>query len=370
MCTAPAGSLLARRYAAAMMGAPSPAGADEVELVRHEYESSLSWRLTRPLRALRRHTRSVSQPALRGAGSEGANHDSWLEHFWGERLDRIDAACERGGPERFALFRDLDVDLWALLLSQEYESYPNIRALLPGMPEPALQQLWVGSSGLRLANQSKSFYEKLSQRFGRYAEVPLEQARVLDFGCGWGRLTRYLARDVEPGRLYGCDPVPAILDVCRQSRVPANLARTDFVPERLPFEERFDLAFSFSVFTHLSEAAHEACLGALHAALNPGAILALTVRPPDFLALSELMHPLLSSLGSDLGAWLEEPRYLFVPHAAGPENMLYDGGEPTYGESVVTLAYIEQRWSSMFELLDVAPLIGDLHQVMLTLRRR
>ena len=37
----------------------------------------------------------------------------------------------------------------------------------------------------------------------------------------------------------------------------------------------FDLAYSFSVFTHISEAAAEACLGALHRALNPGGLLIL-----------------------------------------------------------------------------------------------
>jgi hypothetical protein len=42
----------------------------------------------------------------------------------------------------------------------------------------------------------------------------------------------------------------------------------------------------------------------------------------------------------------------------------------TYGEAVITLPYIRERWTSLFELLDVELLIGDLHQVMVTLRRR
>ena len=93
---------------------------------------------------------------------------------------------------------------------------------------------------------------------------------MLDFGCGWGRLTRMLARDVAPGNLFGCDPAQGILDVCRADRVPAELARSDFLPQRVPFDGPFDLAFAFSVFTHLSERAAEASLDALHAALAPG----------------------------------------------------------------------------------------------------
>lgn len=193
---------------------------------------------------------------------------------------------------------------------------------------------------------------------------------MVDFGCGWGRLTRFLARDVAPGQLYACDPVDAILDVCRQTGVPAVLGRTDFLPEQLPFDERFDLAFAFSVFTHLSEVAHESCLRALHRAVVPGGIVVVTVRPPDYLHLSPRLHPVLETLGADYRARLEEPRFLFVPHPPEPVHPQYAGGEMTYGETVITLPYIRERWTSMFELVDVHVMVGDLYQVMITLRRR
>jgi SAM-dependent methyltransferase len=170
--------------------------------------------------------------------------------------------------------------------------------------------------------------------------------------------------------VYGCDPVQQILDVCRDTGVPATLARSDFLPQRLPFDETFDLAFAFSVFTHLSEAAHERALRALHGSLRPGAILVLTVRPPGYLWLSALMRPALEALGPEPAAGLQEPRYLFVPHPAQDSHLQYEGGEMTYGEAVITLPYVRERWSPLFELLDVDVLVGDLYQVMVTLRRR
>jgi SAM-dependent methyltransferase len=357
------------------MGVPqSPVPATELDLLRREYESSLSWRVTRPLRALGRFAREVSRTGGRRSGRPpsltSGRYDSWLEHFHAGQLGRIDAACADAGPESLTLFRDLDVDLWALLLTQEYEVYPNIRSLLPSVPDPSLQQLWNGASGAVLASQSASFYRKLCERFSRHSDVPLAHARVVDFGCGWGRLTRFLARDVQPGRLYGCDPVEQILAVCRDNGVAATLARSDFSPERLPFTESFDLAFSFSVFTHISEAAHESCLRALHASLRPGGVLALTVRPPEYLHFCELMHPVLESLGPDYRGRLDEPRYLFVPHPAEPSHLQYEGGDMTYGETVITLPFIRERWSPMFDLVDIDLLVGDLHQVMLTLKRR
>ena len=151
--------------------------------------------------------------------------------------------------------------------------------------------------------------------------------------------------------------------------MPAVLARCDFVPLRLPFAERFDLVFAFSVFTHISEAAHDASLRAIHASLDPGGILIVTIRSPAYLSYSEAMHPLLASLGPDPLAALAEPRYLFAPHAARPEHPQYDGGEMTYGETVISLAYVQERWAPLFELVDVSLLSEDLHQVVLTLRR-
>jgi SAM-dependent methyltransferase len=341
---------------------PSPGAASAFDPIRSEYESSLSWRVTRPLRALGRGARALRpRPAETAApGIAQRRYDSWLEHFHGDRLDPIEAACQAGGAERLALFRDFDADLWALLLTQEYGVYPNIRALLPTMPDAGLQVLWNGASGVQLAAQGAAFYRKVVERFAQAHEQPLSDARVLDFGCGWGRMTRFFARDVTPGRLFGCDPVQGILDVCAESGVPARFARSEFMPDRLPFDDRFDLAFSFSVFTHLSEAAHERCLRALHAALAPGGILVVTVRPPEYLP---------DALDPVRAARLQEPRYLFVPHDPDPRHPQLGGTEMAYGEAVVTLPYVRERWAPLFELLEVDLLIGDLFQVMLTLRR-
>jgi SAM-dependent methyltransferase len=350
-------------------------GADVGELarVRQEYESSLSWRLTRPLRAAGR---------IRGAlgprkAPDGVSQlppqdrlDSWLEHFYGDRLAAIDAACAKSTGGGYALFRDLDDDLWALLLTQQYELYPHIKALLPSVPEPEFQELWNGRSGLALAAQSRSFYTRLRAAYERYGGRPLADSSVLDFGCGWGRLTRYLARDLAPGRLYGCDPVEGILDVCRANGVPTTLSRSDFLPEQLPFNQRFDLVFAFSVFTHLSEQAHRQSLRALHRSLAPDGILIVTIRPPDYLARCAPMRPLLEALGADTQAALAAPRYLFVPHAVDPHHPVqHDEGQTDYGETVITLAYIRERWARWFELLDIGVELEDPHQVILTMRR-
>jgi SAM-dependent methyltransferase len=318
---------------------------------------------------IRRVTRALRREPAGTAPPPAPWYDALLEQVDGERLRTIDAACREGGTEAFALFRDLDADVWALLLSLEYTGFPNIRALLPSLPEPGFQELWNGTSGIPLAMQGLAFYERLRARYGEHSTRPLESSRVLDFGCGWGRLTRFLARDVKPGRLYGCDPVEGVLDVCRECRVPATLARSDVAPQRLPFDEPFDLAFAFSVLTHLSEDAAAACLSALHRALRPGGILVATVRPLEYARLDRSLRAQLDELGGDSSARLAEPLHLFVPHAPDPGHPQQVGGAMTYGEALVTPAQVRDRWSKWFELVATDLLLADLFQVVLTLRR-
>lgn len=325
-----------------------------------------SWTVSGPLRALDRAARALRSGAAIDSTAIQGGYDSWLEQYYGEQLRQIDAACAGAGPEAFTLFEVVDVDLWALLLTQQYTLYPNIRALLPDVPEPALQEIWNGNSGLALASQSSAFYRKLIERFHEHSPSPFRDCNVLDFGCGWGRLTRFLARDVRPGHLYGCDPVQEIVDVCRQTRLPAILSRSEFVPDRLPFEQQFEFAYSFSVFTHLSERAHLSCLRALHDALCPDAILVVTVRPLEYLNLCESMRPVRDAVEADA---TRRALYLFAAHPAPPMQAPDQSREPTYGETVITLPYVRERWSELFELLAVDLLLGDLHQVMLTLRR-
>src|SRR5262245_22566475 len=137
----------------------------ELELLRQEYESSLSWRVTKPLRALRRRTRHP-RPAPPSLGR--GRLDPWLAAVDDDRLRALDAACADGGPEVYARFRDLDADLWALLLTQEQTLHPHLAAFLPGVPDAALQRLWNGASGLELAAQSVVFYRRLLERYAQH----------------------------------------------------------------------------------------------------------------------------------------------------------------------------------------------------------
>ena len=158
--------------------------------------------------------------------------------------------------------------------------------------------------------------------------------------------------------------------MCRDTGVPAELAKTEFLPERLPYDEPFDLAYSFSVFTHISERAADTCLKAIHAVLRPGR-RARAHRPPARVPRVQPAHARRApGLRPQPARRMAEAHYLFAPHAAEESHLQYEGGEMTYGETVITLPFLRERWGSLFDVVDSTVLIGDLYQVAVTLVRR
>ena len=103
----------------------------------------------------------------------------------------------------------------------------------------------------------------------------------------------------------------------------------------------------------------------------------MTIRPPAYLSESELMRPLMDALGPDTRAAMATPRYLYVPHPLAPRASPTDpqhpqaksDGQIEYGETVITMPYVRERWSSRFELLETNVQLEDTQQVILTLRR-
>lgn len=100
--------------------------------------------------------------------------------------------------------------------------------------------------------------------------------RVLDFGCGSGRVLRYFQTEAQKGEFWACDiHYPSILwlseDFPSYFRVFAN---ADVPP--LPIEsDCFDLIYAISVFRHIATTWKEWLLE-LRRALKPGGILLVT----------------------------------------------------------------------------------------------
>lgn len=176
--------------------------------------------------------------------------------------------------------------------------------------------------------------------------------RVLDFGCGCGRIARWLAPDVlaRGGGFSGCDLNPRLVAWCR-----ANLAGAYFengLQPPLALETgSIDFAYAHSVLTHLTEATAQAWLSELRRVLSPGGIAVVTFHDEEFAArwgppearagLARQAYFVWNNAleGSNyMSAWTTRARFAELAAAAGLEvAALEPGGQARPDQAVAVL---------------------------------
>ncbi len=110
------------------------------------------------------------------------------------------------------------------------------------------------------------------------AGTPLEELdRILDFGCGCGRVLRHW-EGLDGPAVEGCDYNPKLV-----RWITANLsfaeATTNRLQPPLPYDaDRFDLVYALSVFTHLDESLHHTWMSELRRVVRPGGFLIITTH--------------------------------------------------------------------------------------------
>jgi SAM-dependent methyltransferase len=102
-----------------------------------------------------------------------------------------------------------------------------------------------------------------------------ELDRVLDFGCGCGRVARHWA-ELEGPEVHGCDYNAELIAWCEDNLPFLRTARNALEPPTRYQDASFDLVYAFSVLTHLSEPLQHAWMGELRRILRPGGLLLIT----------------------------------------------------------------------------------------------
>ncbi|HEX4960092.1 MAG TPA: class I SAM-dependent methyltransferase [Thermoanaerobaculia bacterium] len=128
------------------------------------------------------------------------------------------------------------------------------------------------------ASIAGSLGQVLRWRFGKAGGV----RSLLDFASGYGRVTRFLVREVPPERVWVAD-VYAEGVRFQAERFGVHGLVSAIRPEDFACGERFDAILVTSLFTHLPEERFVAWLRVLLGLLNPGGLLAFSAHSPEVL---------------------------------------------------------------------------------------
>jgi len=179
-------------------------------------------------------------------------------------------------------------------------------------------------------------------------------SRILDFGCGCGRVMAWYAVLFPNCRLYGTD-----IDQQAIEWSQANLgdlgqfSQNDEIPPLSFDSDTFDFIYCISIFTHLPEDMQLSWLAELRRVTKIGGYLILTVHGQD----------LLGPNCKDESKKLREHGFLYL-RGSGTAGL-----PDFYHTSFHTPRYVFEKWSKFFQVVKIIPKGCGGHQDIVICRR-
>lgn len=236
--------------------------------------------------------------------------------------------------------RDMRRDAWCEAFVKFAASGENPLGL-PAFPEEDIQRLTNSQANAETMRGAADFYRILDETLMAHSGIT---GGLLDFGAGWGRITRLLLRSLPPEAITAVDVDARLVDAGA-----AQLPGIDFLRmesgDRLPFADAsFAVVIANSVLSHLSEEAHHFYLAEIARVLSPGGLFVGTT---------------LSS--RTYRTWLGQPAYReWISGLLGPPDAVMSslangefvyarsGRWTDYGIALLPEDYVEQHWQRHF----------------------
>ena len=103
-----------------------------------------------------------------------------------------------------------------------------------------------------------------------------EPFKLLEFAAGYGRVSRHVVKAIPQAQIVASDIHPAAVGFLRQIGIDAH--QSSATPQTFSIDQRFDVIFALSFFTHMPKSTWAGWLQALLRHLEPGGCLVFTTH--------------------------------------------------------------------------------------------
>jgi hypothetical protein len=245
---------------------------------------------------------------------------------------------------------------------------------MPSLPSDEVQTGFTALSGRQNLLQAFGFYQSAL----KYIEG-IEQPKILDFGCGWGRISRLFLRETDPGNMYLADAMDNAIKALKATENPCNIIYNKKLPpiEGLPGD--LDLIYAYSVFSHISEDYFLVWMDYFMNKLKPGGHIVFTTRGWLFIEHLQTLRDGIDGLPENLLGYVKrlcedmptpvriarqygEGKFQWYP-VAGSDELTDD----FWGEAFIPREYLERKFGDM--LVEFTEDVVHVDQTIVVLRK-
>lgn len=217
--------------------------------------------------------------------------------------------------------------------------------------------------------QGLKMFTDLMDQMARFGISP--GGRLLDWGCGCGRVATYFLARLPGTKFIGCDIDGQAIEWCRHN-LPGEFVRVDPVPPTPLADAAVDVIIACSVLTHLVAADQDRWLQEMRRILAPGGHFLASTNGDFMFQMGRRKH-----LGGRVQSMLQ--RLARLGRAPGPLSGIRDSrldraldgiAPPRYYRAVYqSRAHTIEACSKYFEVLDYVERGLNGHQDLIVLRR-
>lgn len=236
---------------------------------------------------------------------------------------------------------------------------------LPGYPDETTQSVttFLGASESMMRGAFQ-LYKHVKLACEQHSRPINTDTRVLDFGCGWGRILRFFLKDASLSNLYGVELLDELTQACRQTFDSENfhtIKNDGSIPHP---DSSFDVVFANSVFSHLDEELNLHWVKEIHRVLKDDGVAVLTI-------IDQKKYTNMLTTNKDwmvsLGANSSETRQSLSEGELVWKNTNRKNELEGYGLAFVPVSWVLKNWSHLFQLQEAR---DNYSQCVLVLKKQ